>query len=327
MTVVEESPTTLGRFWVEYQNYRGITERRGREQRQAVEELAAHAGVDDAIECTPEQYRAWLLHLTDGLSGSTVKKKGMQVRAFFGWAFDAGLYTGEDLMAIRRADFPATPRRLPRPYKPKEIKRLWPAIAKHFPLDSGGKWRKRYFRGTSRFTRIEAHANHLQITAMTRIAVECGLRRQEIFDLDLEDMHYDNAYIVVREGKGGKFREVPYTKRAREAVKAWIEFRTELSPGHDRPWLALTTSGGALLKPMRFPRFEVYLLDVGDWQWHRLRHTCATTWLRAGMDIEVLSKLLGHANIQETMGYVELVRRDVQKQVERHEEEFGEDIG
>lgn len=321
--------TTLTRFQSDYQSYHAITERRAREQRQAVGQLMDFAGVSDPTQCTPEHFRSWLRKLSEGLSAATVKKKGMQVRAFFGWAFDVGLYSGDDLMAIRRAEFPPMNKRLPRPYKPKEIKRLWPAIDKTFPLDSDGKWRKRFKRGTSSFRRIEPHAHHLQLTAVCRIAVECGLRRQEIFDLDLADMHYDNAYIVVREGKGGKFREVPYTKRAKAAVRDWLEFRTELGPKHDRPWLSLTKFGpaGVWLRPMLFSRFEGYLRDLpGDWELHRLRHTCATTWLRHGMDLPVLSKLLGHSNVSQTMGYVELVQRDVQVQVERFEDDFGSEI-
>lgn len=315
----------LDRFASEYQEYHDISESRAKDQERALNSLCRFAGVSDPINCTPENYRMWLAHIAkSGLEPTTVKKYGMAVRPFFGWAFDANLYSAEDLMRIKRVEFPKAKPPLPRPYSHKEMKRLWPALEKLYPLDDG-KFLKRWRRGTSHYKRIERHAQRLQLTAVIRLALDCGLRRHEIFEIELDDMHYDNAYVVVREGKGGKFREVPYTKTAKEAVRQWIEFRTELSPKHDRPWLSLTRIGpeGVWLRSMNERRFAIYLTDIpGEWQLHRLRHTCATTWLRAGMNIEIVSKLLGHATLKDTQRYTELVRTDVQREVEKYEDSF-----
>lgn len=322
--------TIIDRFGKEYQDYNSLSTSRRRDQARALRSLCLHAGVSEPTDVKPDAYRAWLvaLHQEEELSASTVKKYGMCVRPFFGWAFDVGLYDGNDLMVIRRAAFPDSPKRVPRPYSTKQIKTLWPAIARAHALDDG-RFLQRWRNGTSGFKRIEHHANHLQLTAVVRIALDGGLRRQELFDLELDDMHYDNAFIVVREGKGGKFREVPYTKAGRAAVREWIEFRTELAPEHTKPWLSLTKIGpeGIWLRPMNFRRFSMYLKDAGpDWKLHRLRHTCATNWLRAGMDLEKVSRLLGHASITETMGYTELVSDDIQRDVEAHEERFAEQV-
>lgn len=319
------------RFRTEYQDYHNITEARRRDQFRALTSLCAFSNVEEPTDCTPENYKAWLQSLQQNdLSPATVKKYGMLVRPYFGWAFDAGLYQANDLMAIQRTRFPDVPKRLPRPYSAKEVKKLWPGIAKAHPLDDG-TWLKRWRSKPARFRyrRVEHHAQNLQLTALARIALDGGLRRQEIYDLTLDDMHYDNLYIVVREGKGDKFREVPYTKVAKAAVKNWIEFRAELGPKHDRPWLSLTRIGpeGVWLRPMRFERFAMYIKDAGpNWELHRLRHTCATNWLRAGMTLEGVQKLLGHANIGQTMAYIQLVPDDVQRQVERHEDTFAEQV-
>ena len=322
--------TTLERFATDYQEYNDLTPQRRKDQLRALRSLCDHADVGDPIEVRPEDYRSWLIALqqVDELSAVTVKKYGMCVRPFFGWGFDAGLYDGNDLMAIRRAQFPDVPKRVPRPYSTKEIKKLWPALARAHPLDDG-RFLDRWRRGTSPYKRIEHHAQHLQLAAICRLALDGGLRRQEIFDLSLDDMHYDNAFIVVQEGKGEKPREVPYTKVARAAVKEWIEFRTELAPPHDGPWLSLTKVGpkGIWLRRMSFRRFSMCLKDIGKpWELHRLRHTCATNWLRAGMPIEKVSRLLGHANLSETLGYAELVSEDIQRDVERYEEKFAEQV-
>jgi integrase/recombinase XerC len=64
----------------------------------------------------------------------------------------------------------------------------------------------------------------LQVDAIVALALHCGLRRAEIFQLKPDDLHYDNEYIVVV-GKGGKVREVPFTEAARTAVQRWLDFR------------------------------------------------------------------------------------------------------
>lgn len=323
MTIADDP---VARFEREYQAYHSISKGRRSDQLRALDSLTRHAGVASPIDVEPDHYVSWLGFLADSeLAPSTVKKYGMCVRPFFGWGFTVRLYSAENLMRIREAAFPKAPPRKPRPYSAKEIKRIWPILAERYPLEpEDGTYLKRWRRGTSQYKRIEHHAQHLQLRAVIRLALDCGLRRQEIYDLDMDDMHYDNEFVVVREGKEGKFREVPYTSAARAAVRAWIEFRHELAPKHDQPWLSLTRIGpaGVWLRPMNFRRFALYLGDLGDWQLHRLRHTCATNWLRAGMDIEVLSEMLGHSNLTQTREYVELVGVDVQKQVEQHEKRF-----
>lgn len=316
--------TTIELFETDYQEFHAISEGRRRAQLRALRHLTKFAGVETPEEVSPAQYQDWIRALVQELAPSTVKKQTMCVRPFFKFAFQRRLYSAESLLMIREAELPKAPKRVPRPYSSKEVKTIWAAIDKRYPLDKDERWLKRWRKGSSRFKRIEAHANHLQLRALVRLALDCGLRRQELYDLDLDDMHYDNAFVVVREGKEGKFREVPYTSAAREAVKAWLEFRAEMKPPHDRPWLALTRIGpqGVWLRAMNFRRFEMYIADLGSWNYHRLRHTCATTWLRAGMPIEVLSKMLGHANVSQTMDYVQLVRQDVEKQVAVNEKRF-----
>jgi len=325
MTTLVEGEA-IDRFKSEYQSYHSISKERRRDQLRALTSLCTFAGVDSPVKITSEKYREWLQWLLDedDKSPQTVKKYGMMVWAFFGWAFDVKLISAETLMEIKRIEFPKAPRYRPRPYSIKEIKGIWPALDKAHPLD--GKYLKRWRKGTSRYKRVEHYAQHLQFRAIIRLALDCGLRREEMFNLDLDDMHYDNEYVVVKEGKGEKPREVPFTKAARAACRDWIEFRTELNPSHDRPWLSLTRFGpeGVWLQPMSFRRFAGCLSeDLGKgWQLHRLRHTCATNWLRSGMKLETVQRLLGHSHISQTLGYAELVSEDIQREVERNEDAF-----
>jgi hypothetical protein len=47
---------------------------------------------------------------------------------------------------------------------------------------------------------------------------------------------------------------------------------------------------------------------------HQLRHTFATSMIRAGLPLPTLMRLLGHRNIRMTLGYVEVCSEDLQRQ-------------
>jgi integrase len=316
----------IDRFQAEYQEYHGLSVARRQDQTRALNRLSTFVS-KDLTKCEPEDLRGWYRSLRgEGLKPTTIQKYKKMVLAFFGWAFEVKLITGDELMRLRAVKGPNLKKATPRPYSAEEIADFWGQLAKAYPLDEDLKWLKRFRAAKSHFRRIESHANRLQLTAIARIALDCGLRRQEIYDLSLNDAHYDNAYLVVRHGKGDKFREVPYTSAARAAMKDWIELRTLLNPKHDRPWLALTRlgpgPGSVWLEPMGYRRFQSYLTAVGSWEFHRMRHTCATNWLRVGMPIEILSRFLGHSSIKQTMVYTELTRDDIQRQVERLDKRF-----
>ena len=50
---------------------------------------------------------------------------------------------------------------------------------------------------------------------------------------------------------------------------------------------------------------------------HRFRHTFASDMLTAGVSLPALMQLMGHANIQTTLVYVQLTAQDVYRQYAR----------
>jgi integrase len=226
----------------------------------------------------------------------------------------------------------------PRPYKPKDVRRFWDELDAAWPLTTG-KFVSRYVRGLSPYRRVWKHASHLQIQAVTSLALFGGLRASEIRWAEIDDVHPDNEFVVVTNGKGGRggrqgYREVPYTAEGRQMMAEWLAFRTLLAPSHDRLWLVLTANASPNsqypshpLNPISDDGFERLMSTIGAWELHRFRHTAATEWLRAGVAIERVSKLLGHATIAQTLGYAELVRDDVARDVRRAEADFLTAVG
>ncbi len=326
----------LSRFEKEYQGYHGLSDDRRRRQLKELHSLADHAGKGRPEDCTGEDLSGYLAELIDlELHVNTVRMRGNLVRPFFNWLYSVGIIDGDRVMAIRSVPNPngASGQSTPRPYSAKELKRFWVELDAAWPYVEE-KWWKRWRDGRSKYKRVASHVMRLQLEAIVALALDCGLRRSEIFHLDIDDMHPDNEYIVVRprtdrENGKNRLREVPYTEEARTHVRNWLYMRHELSVGHDRPWISAVANQaeGGWLNPMNFDRFRKLLQTIGDWQLHRFRHTCATNWLRADMDLEVVSRMIGHSQLAQTLAYAEIVRDDIAKQVNRHEGRFQQMTG
>jgi integrase len=308
--------------------------------RRALQSFRAFHG--DALETADaDAFRRWLEHLllVEGLIPNTVRKYGNCVRPWYRWAWrDARIVDAETAARVREVPNPkgAVAQGLPRPYKRKELDAFWAEFDARWPTDLA-RLMPRFVKGQSKYPRISDYVMHLQIEAIVHLALHCGLRRNEIFTAGLDDIHPDNAYVVVRNGKGGKYREVPMTADTRRALAVWFEARGQvmraLRVKHDSPWLGLSpraskrqTYPSNPANPMSDRRFQHLISTIGAWELHRFRHTCGTEWLRAGMAVEKVQVLLGHSRIQQTMGYVQVLAQDVQADARKHEDVFADAV-
>lgn len=320
--------TTIERFQSEHQDYNNLSADRRVEQVRVLDQLSRFAEKDDLLTIEASDIRAFLgAERKRGLAASTVAKKLKMIRPFYGWAWESKLIDAERMMEMRAVKAPNGDGNegLPRPYSRKELDQFRAELNARWPTVEPKFW-ERWRRGTSPYRRIQSHAMRIQIEAIVALALHCGLRRQEIFDAAIDDIHYDNAYVVVRKGKGGKYREVPHTTLSRMAIRTWLELRAELKPKHDSLWLCLAWDD-IKTQPMRWDRFRKLLRTIGDWQYHRFRHTAGTEWLRATKRIEIVQKLLGHSRVQQTLRYAELVRDDLHDAVAKAELQFQDAVG
>lgn len=305
--------------------------------RRVLAKLEAHAGVP--AEDVTEQQLAAFMHSrsAEGMHPNTVRKEGNMVKPFFTWCWEQRVIDADRLMRIKRVPNPrgATARAVPRPYSRKEIGQLWQDLDAQYPR--ADRFVARWLRGTSRWPRVWRHAMGLQVNAITMLALHAGMRRNEIFNAKLDDIHPDNAYVVVSAAarKGAhpgddRTRQVPMTVDLRSALAEWLAFRDIVAPSHGSPWLVVSPYVGSNnhipshpFNPMGARRFSELMSGVGrGWELHRLRHTCGTEWLRAGMELEMVSRLLGHATLSQTLGYAQIVHEDVKTSALRVEDKF-----
>lgn len=120
--------------------------------------------------------------------------------------------------------------------------------------------------------------------ALVRLFLEGMMRSHEMLKLDLDDVDVVNGSALIRKGKGGKGRPVPFGPATSRAIDRYLRLRKAHRLAADTPalWLAarrarLTYSGlrKALLK-------RAAAAGIPDFHIHLTRHTGSTRWLANG---------------------------------------------
>lgn len=328
----------LARFEIEHFDRNSISPDRRKKTLWVLDRVAEQIAPRSLVEASPSDLMAWQgAELGRGLKPNTVRNRETMIRAFVTWATAAGLVSFETSVGLKSVTSVRGSRVIvPKPYKKAEIELLRESLHARYPLapvsGPGSKMVRRYMRGEGRLTGAAyRHARRLQLEAQISLALEEGLRCHELWRLDLARMSPDNVGVVVFTAKQGpgevREREVPYTSHSRGVVQEWLDFRSLMAPGHSSPWLALFAS-----KPTEAQKEDTFnrsLQPLGRpfFNWHRLRHTFATERLRAGLPLEQLQVMMGHANLAQTLAYAKIVNADLQKEAERTEDQFSRNLG
>jgi site-specific recombinase XerD len=133
------------------------------------------------------------------------------------------------------------------------------------------------------------------------VLLHSGLRKGECADLRVQDLDLVAKRLILRQGKGQRDRLVYLSDVTCQALHAYL---------HDHP---RRPDEPLWRYPNGKPMTDHWLRDhvarlgrtVGIDQLypHRLRHTCATRLLNAGMEITSIQKFLGHEMLSTTMIY------------------------
>ncbi|HIP06930.1 MAG TPA: integron integrase [Mariprofundaceae bacterium] len=189
-----------------------------------------------------------------------------------------------------------------------------------------------------------------ETSLMARLMYGGGLRLMELLRLRVQDIDFDNGYLLIRASKGDKDRTTLLAQSVRDEMKVHLQkvrciFEQDLSEGFANVCLP-----GALAK--EYPHASK------SWEWqyvfpskvlskdpqtgetrrhhmhesgmqkairaakqkadinkrvttHTLRHSFATHLLEAGTNIRVVQKLLGHADVKTTEIYTHLLQQNL----------------
>jgi len=145
--------------------------------------------------------------------------------------------------------------------------------------------------------------------AMLAILLGCGLRRQDLSDLDFAHIQRrdDHWAIVDLVGKGGHIRTVPVPDWVKAAIDLWIK-AAGISCGRlfRRVCRAGKCWGDNVTERVVWHVVKDYakMLGLNQVAPHDLRRSCAKLCHAAGGELEQIQFLLGHVSVQTTERYL-----------------------
>ena len=150
--------------------------------------------------------------------------------------------------------------------------------------------------------------------ALFELMYSSGLRINETLSLNLGDIDLKERILIIREGKGGKDRYLPFSNAAFKFLNKYIEDgRKKLiknKKGDDFRKKLFLTKRGILKETSVRVKFREILKNIGlekkRLTLHSIRHTCATLLLENGADVRYVQELLGHNDIQTTVRYTHM---------------------
>lgn len=146
----------------------------------------------------------------------------------------------------------------------------------------------------------------LRDRAMIEILYSCGLRIEELMNLNIKDIDFISNIIIVS-GKGRKERIVPAGMKCIEAVKNYLEERCNKGQPYniESPVFLSKTNKRLNQRTARRVIHKLYIKAgiLKKASPHTLRHTFATHILDRGGDIRSVQEMLGHKNLSTTQIY------------------------
>lgn len=231
-------------------------------------------------------------HLLKHAKPATINKARIVLMQYFDWLVDRKIIKESPMEAIRPVK---QGRKAPRWLDRKEQKALLRAVKKD------QKWRD---------------------VAIIYLLLHTGLRVEELCNLRLEDVELSErkGKVIVRQGKGGKWREVPLNHDARVALKKWLEVRQS-----NGPWLFTSTRSEKMT-----PRAVQFVVKkygeragLEKCTPHTLRHTFCHELAAKGVPLDVIATLAGHMtadgrpNIATTVIYTTPGDQDLRRAVDQ----------
>jgi len=163
------------------------------------------------------------------------------------------------------------------------------------------------------FLRAVAGCRRSKDRAVALVLFYTGIRIGECVALDVDDVSVigRNCRVIVRSGKGERYREIPLHPEARYAIKTWLEERTKKFEESEKfkgkkisPALFLNPQG----KRISTASLDLIVRKLGavcrlDISAHVLRHSCIKNLVANGNNMVLVAELSGHKRLETTKRY------------------------
>ncbi len=290
----------VGEYLAVLRTERGCSEHTLRAYARELKNFSGFAAAQLGESATPAQVehtliRAYLGELYGhGLTKASVARALAAIRSWYRWLARQGHV---QLNPARLVATPKLPKHLPRVPGIEQMQQVLDADAQPEEMESA--WPERD-------------------AVILELLYGCGIRNAELTGLNLADVQWANACLLIR-GKGRKERYVPLGDAAAAAIRAYLPSRQARvsATRKQQPALLLnarlrgdgrltTRSVGRIVK-----RIAVQRGLPADVHPHTLRHAFGTHLLEEGADLRAIQEMLGHARLSTTQRYTHLTTSQV----------------
>lgn len=149
---------------------------------------------------------------------------------------------------------------------------------------------------------------YLKHRIVLTLIYSAGLRVSEAVKLKLEDIDFERKTLMVRNGKGKKDRCLPLSTVLAKGLHTYLQTfkpQTWLLNSNTRGKPYSTRSVQAVMQQAMLKANIAKSASV-----HSLRHSFATHLLENGVNIVSVQALMGHAKIETTLVYLQLLALD-----------------
>ena len=156
--------------------------------------------------------------------------------------------------------------------------------------------------------------------AVVLLLLYTGIRAGECAAMDVEDVFVVGRHrkLVVRNGKGDFYREIPLNSEAAESIAEWLKDREKRFADKEKDSALFLNPQG---KRMSTASLDLIVRKVGQFcgltlSCHVLRHTLLTNLVRNGNDLMLVAEIGGHKRLETTKRYTRPSARDRQLAME-----------
>lgn len=244
----------------------------------------------EVTEAHIRDYMAWMK--SDGLAVATVNRRLNTLRKLYSVMVDEGLIDSNPTDGVK---------------------------AKKIAKQNATKWLEDYQVREifSVINAIKTDKKRALQRAIFSMLVNTGIRAQELCDIKLRDIDWDNGLLLIT-GKGDKFRRVPINKATRKNVEAWLEYRRD--------------SGEYLFQSERSDQLTVRAIEhmaknINEqlrfsFTVHQLRHTALKHIADTTGRIEIVASVAGHTNVETSRRYIEPSLKEIGEAMKRTEYDY-----
>lgn len=155
---------------------------------------------------------------------------------------------------------------------------------------------------------------HARDHAIVLTMMHAGLRVSEVCALDKSNIIISDraGRVIVRQGKGNKYREVPLNKTIRRVLSHWLIEHSEgpLFPNRNNKPI----SERGVFNLVAKYAYDAKLEDVTP---HTLRHTFCKNLIVMGVPIDQVALMAGHSSLEVTKRYTVPSVDDLQAAIEK----------